>query len=375
MKTTYYIEILKDLIRKEYSPRNITMSSCGDLSLDVFHRTSENISASTLQRFFDLVPKTASISKTSLNILSEYAGFSDWDDFCRKQESSNENLLKEKYIPDEMGLKLFEIALKNHNFSTIIDYLKLLPISDDKELNYTKQRLGSLFEEVFRRDAVARKKLLPELAKIEQGRYYFYERIVDIDYLSVYYADALSHYKKYIDYNDKALSIRDFVFASSLEILNFTNLNKKRQAIRKAYELFSFVELTEVNLDLLGSKFPLTRYYSTYLVYLKLSNQLNNDEITRIVTLIDSLVSETNEVDTNTFIIGELFRALLYCERYYDIIALYEKYKMSNIKFYRPDNYYIPLINAVEASYRHAGISFKTEELAFILYGKSINQL
>ena len=346
------------------------MSSCGDLSLDVFHRTNENISASTLQRFFDLVPKTASISKTSLNILSEYAGFSDWDDFCRKQESPNENLLKEKYIPDEMGLKLFEIALKNHNFSTIIDYLKLLPISDDKELNYTKQRLGSLFEEVFRKDAVARKKLLPELAKIEQGRYYFYERIVDIDYLSVYYADALSHYKKHIDYNDKALSIRDFVFASSLEILNFTNLNKKRQAIRKAYELFSFVELTEVNLDLLGSKFPLTRYYSTYLVYLKLSNQLNNDEITRIVTLIDSLVSETNEVDTNTFIIGELFRALLYCERYYDIIALYEKYKMSNIKFYRPDNYYIPLINAVEASYRHAGISFKTEALMPVLRQK-----
>ena len=362
LKTTYYIEILKDSVRKEFAPRQLLINTCDDLSLDILSRTGEYISASTINRVFDFVARTSAISNTTLNILSDYIGYRDWEDFCRNQDEPNTNL-KEYYIPDAMGLKLFEIGLKNHDFATIIDYLKLIPIiSIEEEKMGGGISLGKIFTNVFKRDYVARNALLPKLAMLEQGRYYFYENSVGIKYLSERYVKGLVDYKKFINHDDHLLFKRDFIFANTLEILNSTSLNKKRLAVKQAHQLIKTIRPEDVNMDSIGYHFPIARYHATHLVYLYLSKQLTKQAINSIISSISSLLSTSNIVDTNTFIIGEMFRALLYAERYHEIVDLYEDYNQSDIEFNYPSTFFTPLINAVQISYNKLGRAWQFEE-------------
>jgi hypothetical protein len=370
LKTTYYIEILKDSVREEYAPRQLTMNTCDDLSLDILSRTSEYISASTLKRVFDFVTRKSAISNTTLNILSDYVGSNNWERFCRNQEDPNLNY-HENYIPDSMGMKLFEIGLKNHDFATILEYLKLIPIiSVEEEGGIGGFSVGRIFSNVFRRDYVARNALLPKLAMLEQGRYYFYENSEGIKYLSENYVKGLVDYKKYINHNDRLLFKRDFIFANVLEILNSTSLNKKRLAVKQAHKLIKTIRPEDVNMESIGYHFPIARYHATYLVYLYLSKQLTEQAINSIISSISSLINPLNMVDTNTFIIGEMFRALLYAERYHKIVDLYEHYSQSDIEFNHPATFYVPLIKAVQISYNKLGRAWQFEDKnpSFILH-------
>jgi hypothetical protein len=370
LKTTYYIEILKESVRKEFAPRQLTINTCDDLSLDILSRTSEYISASTLKRVFDFVARKSAISNTTLNILSDYVGYNNWERFCRSQDDPNPNL-KEYYIPDTMGLKLFEIGLKNHDFATIIDYLKLIPIISVEEEDVVGGfSIGNVFSNVFKRDNVARDALLPKLAMFEQGRYYFYENSEGIKYLSENYVKGLVDYKKYINHNDRLLFKRDFIFANVLEILNSTRLNKKRLAVKQAHKLIKTIRPEDVNLESIGYHFPIARYHATHLVYLYLSKQLTKQAINSIISFISSLVNPLNIVDTNTFIIGEMFRALLYAERYHEIVDLYEHYSQSDIEFNHPSTFYTPLMKAVQISYNKLGRAWQFEDKnpSFILH-------
>jgi len=338
LRTTFYIEILKDLIKTEYFPRTVTLSSCDDLALDIFHRTGDTISASTLLRFFDFVVKKSAISVSSLNILSAYVNYSNWDNFCKNQDNSNLNI-QENYFPDEMGLKLFDISLKNHNFSTILDYLMGIPLEIIDEMPGTVYKMGSILGHVFRKDSVARKALLPELAKTEQGRLFFYETFVDVEWHNSYYADAMFYYKKHINYNNKNRSNRDFVFASTIEINNLTCRNRKKQVLKKSYDLIKRINPEEANPNTIGHKMPTTRYYATYMIYLFLTKSLTDKNVKQITASINALINTTNLSSTNTFIISELFRSLHYCKRYHDVVEYYEGCKSSNIKFNYPAKY------------------------------------
>jgi hypothetical protein len=270
-----------------------------------------------------------------------------------------------------MGMKLFEIGLKNHDFATILEYLKLIPIiSVEEEGGIGGFSVGRIFSNVFRRDYVARNALLPKLAMLEQGRYYFYENSEGIKYLSENYVKGLVDYKKYINHNDRLLFKRDFIFANVLEILNSTSLNKKRLAVKQAHKLIKTIRPEDVNMESIGYHFPIARYHATYLVYLHLSKQLTEQAINSIISSISSLINPLNIVDTNTFIIGEMFRALLYAERYHKIVDLYEHYSQSDIEFNHPATFYVPLIKAVQISYNKLGRAWQFEDKnpSFILH-------
>ena len=362
MKTSFYIEILKDLIKTEYAPRTVNLSSCNDLAFDIFHRTGDTISVSTLLRFFDIVSKKSAISVSSLNILSAYVNYLSWDDFCKKQDNPNLKF-HENYFPDEMGLRLFDIGLKNHNFSTTLQYLKGIPVDIIDEVPSTVYKMSSILGHVFRKDPVARKTLLPELAKTEQGRLFFYENFVDVEWHNGYYADAMFYYKKHINYNNKEISNRDFVFANTIEINDYLRRNRKKQAIKGSYDLIKKINPKEANPQTIGHIIPTARYYATYMIYLFLTKSLTDKKVAQIFASIDSLINTSDLSSPNTFIISELFRSLRYCKRYHDVIGYYENYNKSDIAFDYSDKYYPTIIDAVKMSYQETGSPFKAEVL------------
>jgi len=162
MNATYYIETLKQKMEQYIAPQKVSIRSTEFLSGVIFGRIHENISSSTLQRFFGLVSNNSQISERSLDIICNFLGYENWDSFCSDEEI---NSLKKstKVITDDMGLMLFEMALKNHNFKTVIDYIRLL--ISNKDIN-TLFKVEEMLNVLFDRDNAAKDELLPKLKKL-----------------------------------------------------------------------------------------------------------------------------------------------------------------------------------------------------------------
>ena len=166
MTTTYYIETLKQKLEQSITPQNVSIRSTEFLSGVIFGSIQENISSTTLQRFFGIVSNKSQISERSLDTICNFLGYENWNSFCSDEEI---NSLKKstKVITDDMGLMLFEMALKNHNFTTVIDYIKLLKREGEKD---TLVKVEEMLIVVFERDSVAKEELLPKLKKLRNAK-------------------------------------------------------------------------------------------------------------------------------------------------------------------------------------------------------------
>ena len=162
--TAYYIEALKQKLEQSIAPQKVTIRSTEFLSGVIFGSIQENISSTTLQRFFGIVSNKSQISERSLDTISRFLGYENWNSFCFDEEI---NSLKDKNkdVTDNMGLTLFEMALKNHNYKTVIDYIELLIKNNDKS---TLLKVDEMLKVIFERDSIAKKKLIPKLKKIMQ---------------------------------------------------------------------------------------------------------------------------------------------------------------------------------------------------------------
>ena len=348
MRTSFYIEKLKDEVVQTFAPHTINIVSCIVLSEEVYERTNKLISASTLQRVFELIPTTHAISTSSLNILSDYVGCNNWDHFKKQQETPYFNI-KDKYIPDEMAITLLGICLKNHDFKTALEYLDVVAQYDEGKYS---NMIGPVFKSALRTDKKARKILIPELTKTRSRRSLTVERSVDIDYLDTYYQDVITESKKNIEHNDKKLYNSDLAFYNSVLFLHSINHNSKKSSIKYAYELISKIRPEEANEDNIKYTFPIIRYHATYLMYLHLSKQLNDKQLNSVIEQVEVIIlNAQNENNLISFAVSEIFKALVFCGRYNDIIFLYNKYKKLSLAFDSDDEYYQITMSMVDRSY------------------------
>ena len=78
-----HIENLKKEVLRKFG-RTVEASADFDtLSIAIQQSISETVSQSTLKRVFGYVKYDAEPSATTLSILSRYAGYAGWSDFCR----------------------------------------------------------------------------------------------------------------------------------------------------------------------------------------------------------------------------------------------------------------------------------------------------
>ena len=351
MNTEYYTEILKNKVKDSFLPETVSIVGCNSLSKKIFERTQKLVSSSTLQRVFELVDTKSKVSVSTLNILSDYTGFGNWETFKQRHEAPNSNF-NEKYIPDEMAITLLGICLKNHDFKTALGYLdKVSPNSDD-----TKSIIAPVFRKALRTDRKARKILIPELTKTRNRRNLTVERNIDIEYLDTYYRDVIIESKKNIDYSDKSMFNSDISFYNSMLFLHSVNHRSKRNGIKHAYELITKIRPEEAFEDNFFYMFPLVRYNATYLMYLQLSKKLTEKAVTSIVEQVETIIfNVNNDDDLVSFAVSEMFRALVFCKRYNDLIFLYNKYKKLGIVLDGEDSYYQLTMSMVDRSCREVG--------------------
>ena len=348
MKTTYYIEILKAKVEQEFAPEILSFANCNSLSDNIFEKTNSIISVTTLQRAFGLIDTKSKLSTKTLDILSHYVGFDNWRKFQHQQETPS-NKIEDKYIPDEMAIILLGICLKNHDFKTALEYLDV--VSQYDEGKYSNM-IGPVFKSALRTNKKARKILIPELTKTRSRRSLTVERSVDIESLDIYYHNVIIESKKNIDYDDKELYNSDLAFYNSVLFLHSINHNSKKSSIKYAYELISKIRPEEANEDNIKYAFPIIRYHATYLMYLHLTKQLNDKQLNFVIEQIEAIILN-NDSNNNleSFAISEMFKALVFCKRYNDIIFLYNKYKKLSLAFDSDDEYYQITMSMVERSY------------------------
>ena len=337
---------MKKKVKHKFAPNTITIVSCNKLSEVVFENTNRLISSSTLQRIFELIPTTHKVSTSSLNILSDYVGYDNWDRFKKQQETPYTNI-KEKYIPDEMAITLLDICLKNHDFKTALEYLDKVSPYDEN----AKTIIAPVFRKALRADRKARKVLIHELTKSRHRRILTVERNIDFKYLNTYYHDVIIESKKNIEHSDKTLYNSDLSFYNSILFLHSINHNSKRDSIKYAYELINKVKPEEVYEDSFYYMFPLVRYHATYLMYLKLSKKITDKDIISTIERMEAIIlNSDNDDDLILFTISEMFRSLAFCERYNDVIFLFKKYKKHSVIVNVDDNYYELIMNMVDKS-------------------------
>ncbi len=85
---SHYAKLRNEVIKKA----NRTMESPTDfnyLSSQIKNVINEDLSSSTLKRFFGYITKTGTPNKTTLSILSRYLGYKGWNDFCQDMSESD----------------------------------------------------------------------------------------------------------------------------------------------------------------------------------------------------------------------------------------------------------------------------------------------
>ncbi|KLT66197.1 hypothetical protein [Pedobacter sp. BMA] len=80
------IELRKFVLIKS-GLRNIDPAHCKIISEYVFQETKNYVSETTIKRFFGFANTLHKFSLFTLNSLSQYIGYDDWDSFCRDKES------------------------------------------------------------------------------------------------------------------------------------------------------------------------------------------------------------------------------------------------------------------------------------------------
>ncbi|MFC3559454.1 hypothetical protein [Pedobacter jamesrossensis] len=67
--------------------RNIDPAHCKTISELIFKETKNYVSETTVKRFFGFAQTIHKFSLFTLNSLSQYIGFTDWESFCKDKEN------------------------------------------------------------------------------------------------------------------------------------------------------------------------------------------------------------------------------------------------------------------------------------------------
>ncbi len=119
------IQKLKDSVEVKFGRRIAYQKDCKILSDKLYEHTSQVVSPSTLRRFFGFLTTNSNPSRATLDILSTYCGYSDWNDFKIQNSATctNEPILT---IWEKAKAKTRQISHKNNK-----------PIKNDNPLGFS----------------------------------------------------------------------------------------------------------------------------------------------------------------------------------------------------------------------------------------------
>ncbi|WP_316829613.1 hypothetical protein [Pedobacter aquatilis] len=92
MNTNELLSQLRKFVLIKSGLRNIDPAHCKTISELVFKETKNYVSETTVKRFFGFAQTLHKFSLFTLNSLSQYVGYTDWESFCKDKKSQTEDI-------------------------------------------------------------------------------------------------------------------------------------------------------------------------------------------------------------------------------------------------------------------------------------------
>lgn len=168
-----------------------------------------HISAHTIARIFGVLKPYRTPYRETLNILSKFLNYNNWDDYCTNKTHlhTDQNFFLDK-SSDDFSLVILRLTLENNDFKSIKIILDKLYIYPEE---YFLRSVGQLLGD-YARSSVIRDQLLKFLGKTTIGHIYFYENFVDENNFNNYFSDALvKYYLPNLDSDYKKLFVYAFI--------------------------------------------------------------------------------------------------------------------------------------------------------------------
>ncbi|HEV7621858.1 MAG TPA: hypothetical protein VGO09_09000, partial [Flavisolibacter sp.] len=171
------LELLQQEIEKTFGRRVLSSADCHLLCVDIEQRTQQRISFNTLRRHFNLMKDSHEPSIYTLDVLSNYCGFSSFDDFILFKKNHAVTNVKNM----DTGLLNYLIMLfKNTEVNNSIDITYFSFVHHT--INYLEKHQHMI--DAFQRG----------ISKTRNGQNYYFEQFINIDKLNSYYGDGLRYY-------------------------------------------------------------------------------------------------------------------------------------------------------------------------------------
>lgn len=122
-------KVLKGLIEQKFGKKIRYPKDCFALANDISKQCNENISPATLMRLFGITKNSSQPRLFTLDLISEYCGFSSWDEFLEKFT------LEELQINNHESIKIIDIPhFKKKDTDENKETKLMIVIKDDNKL-------------------------------------------------------------------------------------------------------------------------------------------------------------------------------------------------------------------------------------------------
>lgn len=233
-----FLLILKREIEQIFGRKIVTAAECIELAEEIYHKTSARINSNTLRRFFGLVKTEYLPSSSTKNILSEYCGFSSYDDligFKYRRESNKK--MKDLNLFLRYQIRLFEeLEIQDKEDPTFSGFLK-----HTIEYLNNNPEIAIDFQQVILRSTI--------------GSEFYFERFINIDRLNSFFGDGLYYYIQQTILPEKK------VFGYSLLCLRYWLASDKSQVAEKSNKI------EEYELPAFAGEYIYGAYYAARLVH------------------------------------------------------------------------------------------------------------
>ncbi|MGM9868663.1 MAG: hypothetical protein ACI30R_03415 [Sodaliphilus sp.] len=146
MSEQEYIERLKDEIKSKLKHSLDSPTDFNYLALQVKQVTGEDISSTTLKRFFGYIQTDSATRRSSLSILARYLGYPGWSDYVKGTAPSSEFLSTKVVMGNGVAegdivevtwgedRKVTFVALGNNRFAVVKSENSMLMDGDEMEV-------------------------------------------------------------------------------------------------------------------------------------------------------------------------------------------------------------------------------------------------
>lgn len=260
-----FINLLKDEVINRFGRKIKSTPDCKVLEDSIYLYTGQLLSYNTMRRFFGLVKTSSIINKSSLDILSNYCGYSNFDLFSSRINKLEINELNNYFInlfnEKKINFKEIEIFCNKYgdwpqiypfiekcllfsqninDVSFLISFYSLPVIFEysPNKLRYIFD-LAQLFASIVKNLPVnIKEKIIYKIASLPNARKRYIEMFVDIDNINGFYSTVLEAHHKH----SKAIS----------SLLFYYNLNVYK----------SFISQDQVGLKAFYSELQKVQYNS-----------------------------------------------------------------------------------------------------------------